>query len=294
MNKHAYMIMAHHRPDLLQLLINSLDDERNDIIVHIDKKSNMKPEQFETQYAKIFFINQMSVNWAGYTQIQCEYELMKHAAAIGHHAYYHFLTGANYPLWNQNYIYDFFEKNKGYEFIGFDNAIDYSIRVKYYIPFSEHGKLRGVSGHLIEGVREFAKLVQKVLHVNRIKNQNLIIKKGCAYFSITEGMLLEILKQEKKVKDMYVHTICCDEVFVQTIAYNSEFRNKIYNLENEYDGCLRELAWPSNISGIHPGWNFSQKDLEYLLNSKRLFAMKFEASDSIDVIQAIKQKRDIQ
>ena len=35
MNKHAYMIMAHHRPDLLQLLINSLDDERNDIIVHI-------------------------------------------------------------------------------------------------------------------------------------------------------------------------------------------------------------------------------------------------------------------
>ena len=49
-----------------------------------------------------------------------------------------------------------------------------------------------------------------------------------------------------------------------------------------------------NISGIHPGWNFSQKDLEYLLNSKRLFAMKFEASDSIDVIQAIKQKRDIQ
>ncbi len=38
MNKHAYMIMAHHRPDLLQLLINSLDDERNDIIVHIDKK----------------------------------------------------------------------------------------------------------------------------------------------------------------------------------------------------------------------------------------------------------------
>lgn len=55
----------------------------------------------------------------------------------------------------------FFEKNKGYEFIGFDNAIDYSIRVKYYIPFSEHGKLRGVSGHLIEGVREFAKLVQR-------------------------------------------------------------------------------------------------------------------------------------
>lgn len=94
------------------------------------------------------------------------------------------MTGANYPLWNQNYIYDFFEKNKGYEFIGFDNAIDYSIRVKYYIPFSEHGKLRGVSGHLIEGVREFAKLVQKVLHVNRIKKSKFNNKKGmCIFFN---------------------------------------------------------------------------------------------------------------
>ena len=56
MNKHAYMIMAHHRPDILQLLINSLDDERNDIIVHIDKKSNMKPENLRLNMRKYFLL----------------------------------------------------------------------------------------------------------------------------------------------------------------------------------------------------------------------------------------------
>lgn len=36
--KHAYLIIAHNEFDLLQKLISVLDDERNDIFIHIDKK----------------------------------------------------------------------------------------------------------------------------------------------------------------------------------------------------------------------------------------------------------------
>ena len=35
---HAYMIIAHRQFDLLAKLITALDDERNDIFVHIDAK----------------------------------------------------------------------------------------------------------------------------------------------------------------------------------------------------------------------------------------------------------------
>jgi len=38
MNKHAYLIIAYHQWDLLKVLIRMLDDERNDIFIHIDKK----------------------------------------------------------------------------------------------------------------------------------------------------------------------------------------------------------------------------------------------------------------
>lgn len=37
--KHAYLIMAHAEPELLTVLLSMLDDSRNDIFLHVDKKS---------------------------------------------------------------------------------------------------------------------------------------------------------------------------------------------------------------------------------------------------------------
>lgn len=36
--KHAYLIMAHHEFEVLGKLVQALDDERNDIYIHFDKK----------------------------------------------------------------------------------------------------------------------------------------------------------------------------------------------------------------------------------------------------------------
>ncbi len=36
--KHAYLIIAHHEFELLWHLVNALDDERNAIYIHFDKK----------------------------------------------------------------------------------------------------------------------------------------------------------------------------------------------------------------------------------------------------------------
>ena len=177
--------------------------------------------------------------------------------------------------------------------MGFDQCGDFSFRARYYIPFAEYGKLKGFTGKLIQVVRWVSLKVQKIIGINRLKNIDITIKKGSAYFSITEAFLQEVLKQEKFINTLFRYTLCCDEVFVQTVAFNSRFNEKIYDMKNEWDGCMREVAWPSNISGIHPGWNYSMKDLNYLLNSKRLFAMKFESIDGVDVIEAIKEARDI-
>ena len=39
--RHAYLIMAHHEPDILKTLLQLLDDPRNEIFLHIDKKSDV-------------------------------------------------------------------------------------------------------------------------------------------------------------------------------------------------------------------------------------------------------------
>ena len=38
MKKHAYLIMAHNSIESLKHLLQVIDDERNDIFLHIDKK----------------------------------------------------------------------------------------------------------------------------------------------------------------------------------------------------------------------------------------------------------------
>ena len=43
MKKHAYLIMAHTQPELLKMLLKKLDDERNDIYLHIDSKAKEYP-----------------------------------------------------------------------------------------------------------------------------------------------------------------------------------------------------------------------------------------------------------
>ena len=36
--RHAYLIMAHHRFDILGAVLLDLDDYRNDIFLHVDRK----------------------------------------------------------------------------------------------------------------------------------------------------------------------------------------------------------------------------------------------------------------
>ena len=47
MGKHAYLIIAHNNFYILKKLIALIDDERNDIYIHVDKKTkNFKKDDF--------------------------------------------------------------------------------------------------------------------------------------------------------------------------------------------------------------------------------------------------------
>lgn len=44
---HAYLVAAHHQMQLLQILLHLIDDERNEIYLHVDKKcKEFKEEEF--------------------------------------------------------------------------------------------------------------------------------------------------------------------------------------------------------------------------------------------------------
>ena len=49
--KHAFLIIAHNEYPVLEVLLSMLDDERNDIYLHIDKRAteNKKSQNAESR-----------------------------------------------------------------------------------------------------------------------------------------------------------------------------------------------------------------------------------------------------
>ena len=75
MKKHAYLIMAHTQQELLKMLLKKLDDERNDIYLHIDSKAKDYPLDEVAavlQKANCVFTERTDVKWGSYSQIHCE------------------------------------------------------------------------------------------------------------------------------------------------------------------------------------------------------------------------------
>lgn len=66
--KHAFCIMTHGKWGQLQTLISCIDDERNDIYLHIDAKSYnafLKAGKLKIRKARLYFVDKpISVAWS--------------------------------------------------------------------------------------------------------------------------------------------------------------------------------------------------------------------------------------
>ena len=68
--KHAYLIMAHHEFEVLGKLVQALDDERNDIYIHFDKKVKNYP-LLKTKYTNLYILQKRTdIRWGHISQIK--------------------------------------------------------------------------------------------------------------------------------------------------------------------------------------------------------------------------------
>ena len=75
--------MAHNHFDFLKILLKRLDDPRNDIYLHVDRKADdFSAREFDSllSYSQLYFTERMDVHWGGYSQTACELMLLRAAA----------------------------------------------------------------------------------------------------------------------------------------------------------------------------------------------------------------------
>ncbi|SRR5690606_34138214 len=272
MTKHAYLILAHHEFELLQLLVTQLDDERNDIYIHYDKKVINLPKIIVARSKLYVLDKRVDVRWGDVSQIASEFFLFDEAHKNGPYAYYHTLSGVDFPLKSQDEIHRFFLLHQGKEFVGFsseNNISEINRKVKKYHLFTRYFREKKRTVFLFcKIIRALSLRIQYILGMERFKNVEF--KKGTSWVSVTDDFVRFLLPYYTEVTKMYRYTFCADEIFLHTLYWNSPFKDRVFDIENEENGCMRKIGWKD---GKLVDWEM--KDYEDLINSDKLFARKF-------------------
>ena len=138
--KHAYLILAHTRPKQVRTLLSLLDDPRNDIYIHIDRKASFGRKALEgcCAHSAVHFVKpRISVHWGGVSIMRAELALLK-AAVPGQYAFYHLLSGQDLPIKRQDEILAFFDAHPDREFLNYWEFKSHTLnRVHYFTVFPE-------------------------------------------------------------------------------------------------------------------------------------------------------------
>lgn len=254
-----------------------LDDERNDIYLHIDYRSMElyeKTNSLQMQQAGLHILSARNkVYWGDLSQVETEYLLLETASAKESYSYYHLLSGTDLPIQTQDYIHSFFQINAGKEFVEYwsDNRHqkDLKRKISRYYFFTKHLKRNNSKWHVITApCHNLALIVQKMVHFHR--KQEVEFRKGSQWFSITHNFCLYLLEKKPFVLQRFRYTLCPDEIFVQTLLWNSPFKKNIYNIEDNNIGSMRLIDWNRGDP-----YTWKMQDYTELTNSDKLFARKF-------------------
>lgn len=286
--RHAFLIMAHKNPRQLKTLLSLLDHPRVDLYVHLDKKSPVFDPidlSLAVQHSRIFFVPRMAVVWGSKSQIKCEFRLIE-AALTERYEYYHLLSGLDLPLKKIEEILSFFDEHGGKEFVSFESKIISDAvyqRASLFWPFQGARILRPILLPLQNALVS----LQKKLGTDRLKHSGITLYKGANWFSCTYGYLSLLLCDKEKLLKLFSYSFCCDELFLQTHLMTTEYKDRLYDLSFS-DSCTsiqRLIDWNRG----NP-YTFRAQDQELLLQSKMLFARKFDEKTDSKIIEIIAGK----
>lgn len=113
--------------------------------------------------------------------------------------------------------------------------------------------------------------IQKALHFSIAGYNHPVFKRGANWVSVTDVFVDYLLKHKDYYISRFKYSRSLDECYKQTIAWNSPFKERLYNVNDEFTGCMRLIDWNRGKPYL-----FKVKDFEEIINSDRLFCRKIK------------------
>ncbi|MFY7652624.1 MAG: beta-1,6-N-acetylglucosaminyltransferase [Chitinophagaceae bacterium] len=276
--KLAHLILTHANPQQSERLIKRLSHPDAYWFIHVDAKTNIAPFLYLKNLPNVQFVEKREkVTWGAYSIVQAT---INGLTAIVNHAinfnYVNLLSAQDYPLVATNTIHQFLENNPNKAFTEF-----YLVETEWQEAIFRLKKYH-LTNHQFKGNQWVEKWMNKLLPERKMP-QNLVPVGRSQWFTIAgthAKYIVNYLNKHKDVQRFFDLTWGSDEIVIQTILYNSPYRQDMVN------NNLRYIDWSE---GKPSPKTFSIADLDTLLKSGKLFARKF--NDAVDV--AILNKLDV-
>lgn len=279
-NRHAYLFLVSKNSYVLEKTLLLIDDERNDIYIHVDKKcKDWDYDKYSScvNNAGLYYTERTECNWAAFSLFNATLILLKNALN-DKYSYYHLMSEACMPIKSQDEIHRALNGDIS-DYVYIDRKFDVSKWSKYYYFLTETPLYR--TSNIVKGLSRIAFLLpQRFVKIDRWKKEKNIHGKkikcvwGWQWFSLSHKTAELIISKEEFIKRHYRKTHCPDETCIPTILYNFADMSRV-------KPSKRNIIFNGKPSVI------TMDDYDRLVSSDDFFARKFDENVDREIIDKI-------
>jgi len=282
MKKHAFLIGAYKNPDYLLELIDSLDSERSNFYIHVNKYNDSTFSDFKNKIVNrknIHYYSSIKIRWGGSDLFKSQM-LLCIEALKDNNDYFHFLTGQDILCRPLNEFFDYVENNDAciISFSLLSNE-EYDYRYSY---FNLYDILNVRSGAYLKKLNSLLVKIQDVLHLKRKRIIFQNIYWGSAWWSLKRNAcqyLVDKWNNNHTLCKRIEYTFAPDEMLVQTLLLNA---NSNFSIVNDN---LHYMKWTGKPSPS----TLTLQDYDEIKKSGKFFARKIDPILSSSLIERMKK-----
>jgi len=319
--KVCFIILAHHQPAIFHKLIKQLSWENSDIIVHIDKRSDLKEFELPDQNNIHFIRKRKKVVWGGWSLTSTICKCLEYALEVSDADYFMYLAGTDFPIKHRQFINKFLTENRPVNFLNFYPLVPgiwgYGLIQKYRLKDLKarfidvrHGKQKQ---HKLKINKFLAGIVSKIeVLLNKYllpRNKDwLSFYSGSSRWCLNRDTIQFLVEyfhsgSSRKLKNYLRLATNSDEVFFQTAILNSDFKKYCVSFDESeareiFNHRKKPMADEKRVYLHYIDWNperenpaiLDESDLSALESSDKLFACKFTTDKSLGLIKLLEER----
>jgi len=239
------------------------------------------------------------VNRFGYSLSQAMIDLIQTAAVSKEFDYFIYLSGNDYPIKDNNYIYNYLKNNYPSNFINFYPLVGNADFVNHLKKYRFVDLIQNSPKYINIPLRLIRFMLNKLFPI-RSFIKGIIPYRGSSSWCLNRETINYIVKylntsKSKKYVRFFKSIADSDEIFFQTLILNSPYAKQCRYYERDIEKSMTFMKNENKAYLHYIDWSrdredpaiLDMRDYESLKNSDFLFARKFNEQKSNELLNKI-------